>query len=117
VDDLLFGRKHWLNLLNFLDPPSSSGSSARTGSAATDAGSPLSGCLRVPALDLGTEPEHWAATAEVDDRTWHVGIARLILADRVALGESEDLCNVMSIDEIVDEYSTGHGEQTTPVTG
>lgn len=59
-------------------------------------------------LDLGPEPEHWPAPAKVDDRTGHVRVARLVLADGVSVGETEDLGDIVGVDQVIDEDSSGH---------
>ena len=76
----------------------------------TDTGPALSGSFRLPALDFRTEPEHRPSRAEVDDRTGHVRVARLILADSVSVGETQDLGDVVSVDQVVDEDSSRHGK-------
>jgi hypothetical protein len=40
----------------------------------------------VPAFDLRAQPEARTACAKVEDRSWHVGIAPEVEADRVAVG-------------------------------
>jgi len=62
----------------------------------------------MPALDLGTKPEHRSAATEVDHRPWHVWVARLVLADRVPVSKTQDLGNVVGVDQVVDEDSSGH---------
>lgn len=83
----------------------------------TELGAAFGGGAVMPALDVGTEPEHRPASAEVDDRPRHVGVACLVLADRVAVGQAEDLRDVLGVDEIVYEYAASHRYQLTGVRG
>ena len=53
--------------------------------------------LRLPALNLGTEPEFRAPIAEIAHRAGHVGIAMLVDAHRVAMGESEHIGHAIRI--------------------
>jgi hypothetical protein len=62
----------------------------------------------VPALDLGTQPQTRTASSEIKDRTRHVWVTALILADRVAVGETEDPSDVVSVDEVIKCHSSRH---------
>jgi hypothetical protein len=62
----------------------------------------------MPSLDLGTEPEHRPPRPQVHDRARHIRIARLVLADGIAVTEAEDLGNVARIDQVVHENSARH---------
>jgi hypothetical protein len=62
----------------------------------------------VPALNLGAQPEHRSSAAEFDHGARHIRIADLVLADCVAVRQAEDLCNVVSVDEVIDENAAGH---------
>jgi hypothetical protein len=62
----------------------------------------------VPALDLGTQPETRTASAEIKDRTRHVWVTALILADRVAVGEAEDASDTVSVDEVIKRDASRH---------
>jgi len=55
-----------------------------------------------PSLDLRPQPQHRTAAAKVDDWPRHVLVAGLVLANGVAVGETEDLRHVAGIDQIVD---------------
>lgn len=48
--------------------------------------------------------------AKVDDRAGHVGVAHLVLADRVAMRETNDLGDVTGINQIVYENSARHAK-------
>jgi hypothetical protein len=55
-----------------------------------------------PPLNLRTQPKHRAPAAEVDDRAGHVLVAGLVLADRVAMGQAEDLRHIAGVDQFID---------------
>jgi len=65
----------------------------------------------VPAFDLGSEPEPWPTATEVNHRPRHVGITRLVLADGVSVGETEDLGYIVGVDEVIHEDSSGHNKR------
>jgi hypothetical protein len=65
----------------------------------------------MPPFYLRTGPEHRPAGAEVDDGAGHVGIPVLVLADRVAVSEAEDLSDVVGVDQILDEDAARHGKR------
>jgi hypothetical protein len=58
--------------------------------------------LRVPAFDLWAKPELRAAATEVDDRARHVRVLPLVLADGVAVSETEQPRNLLRVDQVVD---------------
>lgn len=78
---------------------------------ATETGTALGGRRGMPPLYLGTQPEHGPSAAEVDDWTRHVGISGLVLADRVAVSEPEDLSYIMGVDQILDEDAARHDKR------
>jgi hypothetical protein len=65
----------------------------------------------MPPFYLGTEPKHRPTAPEVDDGTGHVGIPGLVLADRAAVSEPEDLSDVVRVDQILDEDAARHGKR------
>jgi hypothetical protein len=62
----------------------------------------------MPPFDVGTEPQHRAPRPQVHDRARHIRIARLVLADGIAVTEAEDFGNVACVDQIVHENSSRH---------
>jgi len=62
-----------------------------------------------PPLDLGTKPEHATSATEGHDGPGHVGIPALIQAHVAGLGETKDIGDVASVDEVfgVDEWRHG----------
>jgi hypothetical protein len=54
-----------------------------------------------PRPHLRSEPELAASAAKVDNRTGHIRIPLLILANGVAMGETEDLRDAMGINQIL----------------
>jgi hypothetical protein len=73
----------------------------RSGSAELD----LSG---VPALDFRSQPKTRPAASKVENRTRHVWMSMQVEAYRVSVSEPEDACDVMRIDEVIEEDSAGH---------
>ena len=77
-------------------------------------GAPLRPCSAeldlpgMPSLYLRSQPEARPATAKIKDRARHVGIPVQVLAYRVAVGEAENLGDVMRVDEIVEEHALSH---------
>jgi hypothetical protein len=71
----------------------------------------------MPALDLGTQPQHRTTTAEVDHWARHVGPLVLVLADGVAMRQAEDPRDVTRINEVVDQDAPRHAINPTPVIG
>jgi hypothetical protein len=69
----------------------------------------------MPSLDLWTQPQAGTARSEVEDWPRHVGIPPLVLADRVAVAQPEDLGDVVSVDEVVDDNSPRHASSLRPV--
>jgi hypothetical protein len=63
---------------------------------------------RMPSLDLRAQPEAWSTTTKIEDRSRHVRIAVHVETDGVSVGEAEDPGDVMSVDQIIDKYATGH---------
>jgi hypothetical protein len=61
-----------------------------------------------PPLDLGSEPELDTTLAEVDDRSRHVFVSLLILADGIAVGEFEDVGDALSVEEMLCLDFGGH---------
>jgi hypothetical protein len=51
-----------------------------------------------PTLDLRAEPELDPSRAEVEDRSGHVAVATLVLADRIAVGQAEDVGNSLGVE-------------------
>ena len=78
---------------------------------------PTRDLVGVPALNLGAQPEFRASAAEVNNRTRHVCVLALVLADGVAVGEAEDASDLVGIDEIVDIYPLTHSDHHTRVSG
>lgn len=70
-----------------------------------------------PALDLRAKPKHGAPAPEVEHRPGHVLVPNLILADAVSICQAEDLSDVLSIDEVVNQYSTGALVEGTALRG
>lgn len=64
----------------------------------------------MPALHLGTQPEHRPARPEVHDWARHVGVARLVVAHRIAVSEAKDRGDVVGIDEVFNEDSARHNK-------
>lgn len=62
----------------------------------------------MPSLNLWAQPETRTAATEVEDRTRHVGVTVYVLAHGVPMREPEDPCNVVRVDEILDDHSSGH---------
>lgn len=71
----------------------------------------------MPSLDLGPEPEHRPAAAEVNNRPGHLGVSRLILAHGVSVGQTEDLGNVVGVDQVIEKNASGHEIELTRVSG
>lgn len=77
-------------------------------------GAPLRPCSAeldlagMPSLYLRSQPEARPATAKIKDRARHVGIPVQVLAHRVAVGEAENLGDVMRIYEIVKQHASSH---------
>jgi hypothetical protein len=72
--------------------------STRTSTAAYSASLTASS----PPLHLGPQPQHRSSAAQVDGWTRHVLVTGLVLADGVAVGETEYLRHIASIDQLVD---------------
>jgi hypothetical protein len=68
-----------------------------------------------PRLDLGPKPELDSALAKVDHRLGHGRIAALVKTDAVSLGQSEQLSNPVSVQEIIGVDK--HFAQSKPVDG
>jgi hypothetical protein len=62
----------------------------------------------MPPLDLGSQPEAWSTTAEIDDRARHVRVPVQILAHGIPVTEPKDPSNVVRVDQIIDEYAACH---------
>jgi hypothetical protein len=62
----------------------------------------------VPSLDLRTKPKAWTAGTKVQDRARHIRVSALVEADRIALGEAEDVGHLMSINQVIQQYSSRH---------
>jgi hypothetical protein len=62
----------------------------------------------VPALDFGSQPEARTTAAEIEDRARHVRIPVQILADRIAVGESEDSGDVVCVDQVIEMDTARH---------
>ena len=62
----------------------------------------------MPALDLRTKPKARPAGAEVENRSRHVRIATLVLADGVALCQPEDASDLVGVDEVLKDDASGH---------
>ena len=69
--------------------------------------------LGSPSFNLRPKPKPRSASAEIDYRTRHVRIAGLVLADTVPVGESEDLRDRVSVDEVFDCNTAGHQTERT----
>lgn len=67
--------------------------------------------LSRPSFYLGTHPESTATVAHVDHRSWHVGVAVLIQADRVRLRKTQQLSDPTSIDQVVGIHPWTHGKE------
>ncbi len=62
----------------------------------------------VPSLDLGSQPQAWTTTTEIEYGARHVGIPMHVLTDGIAMSEPQDPGNVVRVDQIIDEHSSGH---------
>jgi len=81
--------------------------------AASWARSPARDLERVPALDLRAQPQTGPTRSEVKHGAWHIGVASLVVADGVAVGEAEDPCDVVGVDELVERDSVRHEVKPT----
>jgi hypothetical protein len=70
-----------------------------------------------PPLDFRLQPELDATIPEIQDWPRHVGVPVLIDADRVAVGESENLGHAVRIEKVVEVYAPAHATQITFVKG
>ena len=52
--------------------------------------------------DLGAQPGHRRAAAEVDDRRWHISAAGLVVADVAAVGETGSFGRLLGTRQVVD---------------
>jgi hypothetical protein len=66
------------------------------------------GLLLGPTFDLSTEPELHPAVAEVDCGPGHVVVALLVLADGIAVGEAEDVCDPLCVEQILRIHLGAH---------
>jgi len=64
-----------------------------------------------PPLHLRPQPKHRTSTAEVDNRAGHFLVTRLVLADGVAVGETEDLRHIAGINQLVDDDFARHRDK------
>ena len=71
---------------------------------------PLS-AFACPGLDLGSEPELAAPRTHVDYGSWHVGIAPLVAADGVELGEAEHRGDGGRVDQVVNINAASHSAE------
>jgi len=62
----------------------------------------------MPLLYLRSQPEARSATTKVQDWARHLGIPVEVLTHRVAVSETENPCDVMRVDEIVEEHTPSH---------
>jgi hypothetical protein len=62
----------------------------------------------VPSLDLRSQPEARPATAKIKDWARHVRISVHVEAHGVPVSEAENPSDVVRIDQIVENYATGH---------
>ena len=70
-----------------------------------------------PALDLGSEPKLDAALAEVDDRLGHVVVPALVLKNRIAMGQAEDVGDALRVEEIFGGDPGRHLNKPTCIGG
>jgi hypothetical protein len=68
-----------------------------------------------PSLDIGPQPEFDPTRPEIDDRARHVLVPSLIQIDAVAVGELENLCDALRIDEVVGIDLPSHTIKATSV--
>jgi hypothetical protein len=54
-----------------------------------------------PRFYLRTEPQQRTVRAKVDDWPWHVRVTALISAHGVAVGEAEEVGNLLRIDQVL----------------
>jgi hypothetical protein len=69
----------------------------------------------MPTLDRRSQPQARSAGPKIKNRPRHIRIPALVLADGVAVAESEDPGNVVSVDEVVDQNASGHMESLRPL--
>ncbi len=62
-----------------------------------------------PLFDVLAEPEPGSAAGDVDDRSWHVGVAAQVGGDRVVVGEAEDSGHLSGIDQVIGVDKPAHG--------
>lgn len=75
------------------------------------------GSFSGPPLDLRTEPKLDTILPEIEDWAWHVGVAMLIDADAVVVGEPQQLGDLACIDEVLDRNFAAHGVEITSIAG
>jgi hypothetical protein len=81
------------------------------------ASSPACGLGSSPSLDFGSEPKLDAAAAQLDDRARHVGVASLVEAHAVAVGEAESVGDQLRVDQVVGLHEWSHVDESTLVDG
>ena len=62
----------------------------------------------LPGGDFGAEPESGSASAAVEEGAGHLGVAALVEVDGGGVGESEELGDVVRVDEVVDVDPAAH---------
>src|SRR5437016_3474532 len=77
----------------------------------------LSGLANSPTFNLGTEPELHPPSAQIDHRLRHVLVCALVLKDRVALGETQDVGHSLRVKQVFCCDSRGHLVDPTSVGG
>lgn len=95
---------------------------ATTGKARSFAGRPpfLSPPTRVhrhPPLDVRTQPELDLPIGALNHRSWHVGVAGLVDADRVPMLEAEEISDGARIDQVLSIHARRHPSKITSVIG
>ena len=73
--------------------------------------------LACPPLELGLEPELYAALTEVERRLWHVLVAALVHADGVRMREPEHLRDAVGIHKVIEIDSLWHQPEITGLVG
>jgi hypothetical protein len=67
-----------------------------------------------PSFDLGSEPQLRAAAAEVNHGAGHLVVARLVLADGIAVCKAKELSHALGVNEVVDVDLAAHAMTIHP---
>ncbi len=62
----------------------------------------------LPLLDLAAQPELATALTQVDHRAGHGRVTALVGRNGVALGQTQQLCNRLGVDEVTRIYVPDH---------